>query len=75
IENLDDTRLKAEGAVTMNSYNGWNKNKLEPKGLPIDHIFVSKGDFYVKNYKVCNYLLDGLFPSDHFPVIATIEVK
>lgn len=75
IDNMDDCRLQVDDAVTMNTLNSWRKDRLEPKGLPIDHIFVSKGDFNVKTYKVCNYLIDDLFPSDHFPVMVTVEVK
>ena len=75
IEKMDDTRLIAPNAVTTSSYNGWNKNKIADGGNPIDHIFVSKGDFNVYSYEVFSYLVDGLFASDHFPVVAKIELK
>lgn len=75
IENMDDTRLLAPGAVTTSSYNGWNKEKINDGGNPIDHIFVSKGDFNVYSYDVFDYLVDGWFASDHFPVVVKVELK
>lgn len=74
-ENMDDTRLVAPGAITTSSYNGWNEETINDGGSPIDHIFVTKNDFNVYSYKVHAELIDGLFASDHFPVVAKIELK
>ena len=75
IERLDDCRLVAPGAVTTVSYNGWKDEYLEIGGYPIDHIFVSKGDFKVYSYQVLNRKVDGLFTSDHFPIVVKLEIK
>ena len=75
IKKMDDTRLVAPDAFTTSSYNGWDEEAINDGGLPIDHIFVTKGDFNVYSYKVHAELIDGLFASDHFPVVAKIELK
>ncbi|MBQ8178434.1 MAG: endonuclease/exonuclease/phosphatase family protein [Clostridia bacterium] len=75
IERVDDARLLAEGAITTATYNGWNKIFLQEGGKPIDHIMLSKDAFNVSSYKVLNKLEDDLFASDHFAVVAVVEVK
>ncbi|MFK8302784.1 endonuclease/exonuclease/phosphatase family protein [Capnocytophaga stomatis] len=44
----------------------------EPKQR-IDFIFISDG-LRAKNYKIIDKKIDGLYPSDHFPVKVTIEL-
>ncbi len=76
IENLDDTRLLADGATTMITYHAWNETYItNATGLPIDYIMLKKDTFNVSSYNVLNKLVDGLFASDHFAVVAVIEVK
>ena len=75
IDKMDDTRLLAPNAVTTSSYNAWDNRKINDGGNPIDHIFVSKDLFDVYSYEVLSYKVDGLFSSDHFPVVAKIELK
>jgi endonuclease/exonuclease/phosphatase family metal-dependent hydrolase len=41
----------------------------------IDYIFLSKGKSEVKLYRVIADANDGLYPSDHFPVFATVRLR
>lgn len=52
------------------TYNGW-KSKY-PIDYKIDHIFF-KGDVVPKTYGVVTKTYDGVFPSDHFPVVVVFE--
>lgn len=75
IKNMDDTRLVAPNAFTTATYNGWRDSYIMNGGDPIDHILVTKDDFNVYSYEVLSYKVDGWFASDHFPVVAKIELK
>ena len=74
---LDDSRTLAPEAITTASYNAYHKIFLQENGhgYPIDHIFLQKDKFTVHSYKVLNYLIDGKFSSDHFPVVAKISIN
>ena len=83
---LDDCRLVAPGAVTTATYNGYNLvaddkvldsdgNVLDGVGHPIDHIFIKKHSFEVLRYDVLNYLIDGMFSSDHFPLVVELKIN
>jgi endonuclease/exonuclease/phosphatase family metal-dependent hydrolase len=74
-ERMDDARLLSEGAVTTVTYNGWDTSALNVGGYPIDHIMLKKDTFNVSGYKVLNYQIDNLFASDHFAIVAVVEVK
>ena len=56
-----------------NTYHGF-KGKITPKLKPIDYIFVSD-DFEVVNASVDTTCYDGAYPSDHYPVSATLRLK
>ena len=74
-ERMDDARLLSEGAVTTATYNGWDTSALNVGGYPIDHIMLKKDNFNVSGYKVLNYQINNLFASDHFAIVAVVEVK
>ena len=90
VSKLDDCRTLAPNAVTTASYNGYNypnnanhpdkvldadNNVKDGFGYPIDQIFVTKSDFTVYSYDVLNYLIDGKFSSDHFPVVVEFSIN
>lgn len=54
------------------TFNGFDSSK--PDEGPIDYIFVSP-TISVSGYKVIDRLYDGRFPSDHYPIIAELEVE
>jgi len=58
----------------------WNNWEIEPKhsrGALIDYIFLSKESevVKVKDLAVLDDTYDGFYPSDHFPLVATIDMK
>ena len=58
-------------AVNRRSFNGWIGNKEGPH--MIDHVLVSKG-WKTKKAWIEYHHKDGIWPSDHFPVAAVIEL-
>lgn len=50
-----------------------NFNPCDPPGDRIDYIFVTRG-IRVKRYAVFSDHRDGRYPSDHFPVFASLEL-
>ena len=74
---LDDSRTLAPDSITTASYNAYHKIFLKTggHGYPLDHIFLQKDKFTVHSYEVLNYLIDGKFSSDHFPVVAKISIN
>ena len=65
---LRDSKFAAEISDDGVTYNAFG----EFEGGIIDFIMVSP-EINVKKYKVVNELIDGIYPSDHFPVTAEIE--
>ena len=84
INTLNDCRTLVTNATTTASYNGYNvdgqildadgavKNGY---GYPIDQIFVKRDAFTVHSYSVLNYLIDGKFSSDHFPIVVELSIN
>ena len=60
-------------SVIGNTYHGF-KGKIKQKFKPIDYIFVSD-DFEVVQASVDTTCYDGAYPSDHYPVSATLRLK
>ena len=56
-----------------NTYHGF-KGKIKQKFKPIDYIFVSE-DFEIVNASVDTSSFDGAYPSDHYPISATLRLK
>ena len=52
------------------TFNGFDK--VEFIDQPIDYIFVS-GNFDVLSHSTLNNKFEGLYPSDHFPVVTTLQ--
>lgn len=54
----------------------WNGFKFNEKPTDqIDFIFCSKNNAVVKKYRTITDFYDFKYPSDHFPILATIELK
>ena len=84
INTLNDCRTLCPNATTTASYNGYNYdgktldsegNVKDGYGYPIDQIFVKRNSFTVHSYDVLNYLIDGKFSSDHFPVVVELSIN
>ncbi len=72
-EEVDDCYSLALSKYANNStFNGFGK-RIDGE-TRIDHIFVSN-DFQVKRYAILTDTYRGLFPSDHFPVVADLKLR
>ncbi len=72
VATFDDSKYIAASSDTGITYNGWG-NATE-KVSPIDFCFVSKGDFTVSSYKILDELKNGVYSSDHYPVVVKINL-
>jgi endonuclease/exonuclease/phosphatase family metal-dependent hydrolase len=59
-----------KGIDAVPDYKGIDMDKA-----PIDYIFVTEKDFAVYRHATITDMFNGQYPSDHFPVIAEIEMK
>ena len=70
---LDDTFKQVNSPYAgTGTFNGFGKN-IQAAGI-IDHIFVTK-HFVVKRWGILTDSYQGKYPSDHFPVLADMEMK
>jgi len=67
---VDSFRVLYPTAEQTGTFNGWKGTKDGPK---IDYVFVSE-HFKVRNAGIVDYNEDSRYPSDHFPVTATLEL-
>ena len=68
----DASSLVDHPYINNPSFNSWGKESEENK--MIDHIFVSR-EFSVKKYGVLTDTYFSKTPSDHFPVMADLELE
>lgn len=69
---LNDVYLKSRTPL-CNTHHGF-KGKVKWTHQPIDYIFVSD-DFEVANVEICTKNRNGVYPSDHYPIIATLALR
>ncbi|MBE6715755.1 MAG: endonuclease/exonuclease/phosphatase family protein [Ruminococcaceae bacterium] len=68
-----DTKYLAETSDSGATYHGYaNLHKTNSK--PIDYIFVNSYCKEVAVYDVVTEKINGIYPSDHFPVVATLTM-
>lgn len=68
-----DTKYLAETGDTGATYHGYmGQDKLNSK--PIDYIFVNSYCKEVATYDVVTEQINGIYPSDHFPVVSTLTM-
>lgn len=68
-----DTKYLAEASDSGATYHGYmNLHKTNSK--PIDYIFVNSYCESVSVYDVVTEKINGIYPSDHFPVVATLTM-
>jgi endonuclease/exonuclease/phosphatase family metal-dependent hydrolase len=72
VEYFDDTKYMTENTMKSCTYQSWG-TQLDREC--IDYIMVSKSDFKVHSYKVITDTYDGVYTSDHFPIISTISFE
>lgn len=70
---LEDALHQAKHPYIPNgSFNSFQS--LNPSNDIIDHIFITK-QFTVNRYGILTDTYHGRFPSDHYPVLVTLEIK
>ncbi len=65
---LDDTKYLAK-----NVYKSETFQKYRFFSATLDYCFVSRGDFHVEEYRVIDKSADGIRPSDHNPILVTLQ--
>ena len=71
-ENFLDVKYQTNNTMTSCTYQKWGK-KLDSEC--IDYIMISKTGFSVLSYKVITDTYDGVYSSDHFPVVAELKFE
>lgn len=73
VAGADDAAVTAENAIDAGlTFHSYGKKADEGQG-PIDFIFLTKGT-RVENYQVIKTTVQGMYPSDHYPLIADIDI-
>ncbi len=67
-----DVKYQTEDTMKSCTYQGWG-TQLDREC--IDYIMVSKTGFKVHSYKVITDTYDGVYTSDHFPLVATLSFE
>jgi endonuclease/exonuclease/phosphatase family metal-dependent hydrolase len=72
---MTDTYRKNAHTVqdTTGTFNGFGHDM--PARERIDYIFTGKKGLTVTGYNIIREYHDGLFPSDHFPVVAELRFE
>lgn len=70
--NTDDARLVAKNTDNGITYHDYGKVDERYDGA-IDFVFVPKGSA-VETYKIIRDTAKGVYPSDHYPIIADVMI-
>ena len=70
-ENFSDAKYQTENAVGLHSATDQNWGE-SPDRNPIDYFMISKTGFTVEKYAVVDTTYDGVYPSDHFPILVDL---
>ena len=71
-ENFLDARYEAESTVDSYTYQNWGNME---KACRIDYFMVSKEGFSVKSYNVLTQPHDGVYSSDHCPIVLVVTME
>ncbi len=71
VENFDDTQVKAPDTMDSCTYQSWGEELDHPR---IDYILISKTGFSALKYQVITTTFDGVYASDHFPLLAVLKL-
>lgn len=66
-----DAKYQTEKTMTGATYQNWGKS-LDREN--IDYFMISKTGITVDEYKIIDTTYDGVYPSDHFPIMIRIEL-
>ena len=76
LHDYDDLRLTSiwENFTQAEIFNTYHGFKGKRKGDPIDYIFFSE-EFELEDAYIDQTSFDGRYPSDHYPLVATLRLK
>ncbi len=74
VEDFLDTKYEASDTMDYITYNGWGARENTAESSPIDYIFMTKTGFDVESYKVLKNKVDGMYTSDHSPVVVKLKL-
>ena len=69
---MKDTKFLAKDTMDSGTYHGYSEKTEEERTKPIDFIFVNAYHADVLKYKVDLEKFEGIYPSDHHPVITDL---
>ena len=70
-ENFLDVKYQTENPIKSCTYQNWGE-RLDDDC--IDYIMIYKTGFRVNSYNVVRTTYDGVYPSDHFPITASLTL-
>lgn len=70
---MDDTKLLAENSDTGITFHNYGAIEEHDDGA-IDFVFTTKGTKAL-TYKIIRDCIDGIYPSDHYPVVADVVLN
>lgn len=71
-EHFLDVRYAAEQTVDSHTYQGWGEAETFRR---IDYFMISKTGFSVLEYSVCSAVQDGVYYSDHCPIVVKLNME
>lgn len=71
-ENFLDAKYTTENTTDAHTYQGWGNPE---KYKRIDYFMISKTGFKVNSYNVLSGLHDGVYSSDHCPIVLEVELE
>lgn len=71
-QNFYDAKYQTGNTMTSCTYQNWGAKLDDPC---IDYFMISKSGIKVNSYKVVTNTYDGVYPSDHFPIVIKLELK
>ena len=70
-QNFLDAKYQTENTMTGATYQNWGAN-LDDEN--IDYFMISKEGIRVNEYRIIQTTYDGVYPSDHFPIVINITL-
>lgn len=71
-KNFADARYETENTSDSHTYQGWGD---EEKFKRIDYFMISKNGLKVNSYNVLSGLHDGVYSSDHCPIVLDVQLE
>ena len=71
-ESFFDVKYQTENTMTSCTYQAWGE-QLDREC--IDYVMISKTGFKVNSYRVVTDTYDGVYSSDHFPLVASLSFE